>query len=388
MSNVVIAYVLSFLWRSWFWLGIWIFYYLKYTDYAGIGFLEAVMITTATIGEIPTGAIADIVGKKKAVIAAFIISGLGNLVMAFAPTYIVLLGSIIMMTLGGCFYSGSLEALVYDGLKQDGNDKIFNKVVARMNTMQNLGMAISGVVGGYLYTINNSLPFMMVAIFYMIGAIGATWLVEPKIDTAKYSWRRFVAQNKAGFGQLFTNVEIRIIVIALLIPSAFMVATENVLSDATAVELGLNSLQLGMYASVLFMVGVVFSESTEKILKIFKSKTIYLILISLYIITLVLMPVAGIIAGIALLFARYAVQTVYDNFTSVRLNAVIESKYRATTLSTYSLIRNIPYVIFATGIGVMMNLLTAKTFSMYFGTLLIAMLLIYFGLSRAMFLKK
>lgn len=388
MSNVVIAYVLSFLWRSWFWLGIWIFYYLKYTDYAGIGFLEAVMITTATIGEIPTGAIADIVGKKKAVIAAFIISGLGNLVMAFAPTYIVLLGSIIMMTLGGCFYSGSLEALVYDGLKQDGNDKIFNKVVARMNTMQNLGMAISGVVGGYLYTINNSLPFMMVAIFYMIGAIGATWLVEPKIDTAKYSWRRFVAQNKAGFGQLFTNVEIRIIVIALLIPSAFMVATENVLSDATAVELGLNSLQLGMYASVLFMVGVVFSESTEKILKIFKSKTIYLILISLYLITLVLMPVAGIIAGISLLFARYAVQTVYDNFTSVRLNAVIESKYRATTLSTYSLIRNIPYVIFATGIGVMMNLLTAKTFSMYFGTLLIAMLLIYFGLSRAMFLKK
>ncbi len=229
---------------------------------------------------------------------------------------------------------------------------------------------------------------MMVAIFYMIGAIGATWLVEPKIDTEKYSWRRFVAQNKAGFGQLFTNVEIRIIVIALLIPSAFMVATENVLSDATAVELGLNSLQLGMYASVLFMVGVVFSESTEKILKIFKSKTIYLILISLYLITLVLMPVAGIIAGISLLFARYAVQTVYDNFTSVRLNAVIESKYRATTLSTYSLIRNIPYVIFATGIGVMMNLLTAKTFSMYFGTLLIAMLLIYFGLSRTMFLKK
>ncbi|TXH62552.1 MAG: MFS transporter, partial [Thiothrix sp.] len=171
MNNVVTAYILSFLWRSWFWLGIWIFYYLKYTDYAGIGFLEAVMITTATIGEIPTGAIADIVGKKKAVIAAFIISGLGNLTMAFASSYTVLLGSIIMMTLGGCFYSGSLEALVYDGLKNDGKEKIFNKVISRMNTMQNLGMAMSGAVGGYLYTINNSLPFIMVAIFYAIGAI-------------------------------------------------------------------------------------------------------------------------------------------------------------------------------------------------------------------------
>ncbi|MCE7897782.1 MAG: hypothetical protein DPW11_00230 [bacterium] len=167
-----------------------------------------------------------------------------------------------------------------------------------------------------------------------------------------------------------------------------MVATENVLSDATAVELGLNSVQLGIYASVLFMVGVVFSENTEKILKLTNSKILYLMLVAIYLITLILMPVAGLLLGIALLFVRYAAQTVYDNFTSVRLNTVIESRYRATTLSTYSLIRNIPYVIFATGIGMMINLLSAKTFSMYFGILLIAMLLIYFGLSRTTTLRK
>lgn len=388
MNNVLVAYVLSFLWRSWFWLGIWIFYYLKYTDYAGIGFLEAVMITTATIGEIPTGAIADIVGKKKAVVTAFIVSGMGNLVMAIAPNYPVLLGSIIMMTLGGCFYSGSLEALVYDGLKQDKKESIFNKVVSRMNTMQNLGMAISGVVGGYLYTVNNSLPFVMVAIFYAIGAATAMWLVEPKIDSDKYSWSGFVAQNKAGFRQLFANIEIRKVVIALLIPSAFMVATENVLSDATAVELGLNSVQLGIYASILFMVGVIFSESTEEITKAFKSRKLYLILIAIYLVTLILMPMSGLIVGIGLLFVRYAVQTVYDNFTSVRINSVIESRYRATTLSTYSLIRNIPYVLFATGVGMMMNVLTAKTFSMYFGLLLTTALLIYAGINRLNFSKK
>jgi MFS family permease len=388
MSNVSIAYILSFLWRSWFWLGIWIFYYLKFTDYAGIGFLEAVMITTATIGEIPTGAIADMVGKKKAVIVAFVISGIGNLAMAFAPSYEVLLFSIITMTLGGCFYSGSLEALVYDGLKQEHKEGVFDRVVSRMNTMQNLGMAISGAVGGYLYTINNSLPFIMVAVFYALGAIVAMWLVEPAIDTEKYSWRAFVSQNRAGFAQLFNKVEVKKVVIALLIPSAFMVATENVLSDATAVELGLNSVQLGIYASVLFMVGVVFSENTERILKLFRPKMLYLVLTAIYLLTLMLMPAAGLIVGISLLFIRYAVQTVYDNFTSVRLNSVIESRYRATTLSTYSLIRNIPYVIFATGIGMMMNLLTAKTFSLYFGVLLTAVLLFYAGITRLNFSKK
>ena len=388
MKNVTVAYILSFLWRSWFWLGIWIFYYLKFTDYAGVGFLEAVMITTATIGEIPTGAIADMVGKKKAVVVAFIISGLGNILMALAPNYSVLLASIVMMTLGGCFYSGSLEALVYDGLKQEGKAGIFDKVVSRMNTMQNLGMAISGAVGGYLYTINNSLPFVLVSVFYMIGAIVALWLVEPIIDTEKYSWNAFISQNRAGFGQLFGKIDVRKMVIALLLPSVFMVATENVLSDATAMELGLNSVQLGIYASVLFMVGVIFSENTERILKAVSSQYLYILLIGIYLTTLVLMPIAGLVFGIAMLFIRYAVQTVYDNYTSVRLNAAIESRYRATTLSTYSLMRNIPYVIFATGIGVMMNLLTAKVFSMYFGFLLIGVLLLYSGMSRTIFLKK
>ena len=388
MKNVTVAYILSFLWRSWFWLGIWIFYYLKFTDYAGVGFLEAVMITTATIGEIPTGAIADMVGKKKAVVVAFIISGLGNLLMALAPNYSVLLASIVMMTLGGCFYSGSLEALVYDGLKQEDKAGIFDKVVSRMNTMQNLGMAISGAVGGYLYMINNSLPFVLVSVFYGIGAIVALWLVEPMIDTEKYSWNAFISQNRAGFGQLFGKIDVRKIVIALLLPSVFMVATENVLSDATAMELGLNSVQLGIYASVLFMVGVIFSENTGRILKMVRSQQLYILLIGIYLTTLVLMPVVGLVFGIAMLFIRYAVQTVYDNYTSVRLNAAIESKYRATTLSTYSLMRNIPYVIFATGIGVMMNLLTAKVFSMYFGFLLIGVLLLYSGMSRTIFLKK
>ena len=63
--NIVLAYILGYLKQSWFWLGIWVFYYLRFTNYAGIGIIESVMILTMTVGEIPTGAIADLLGKKK-----------------------------------------------------------------------------------------------------------------------------------------------------------------------------------------------------------------------------------------------------------------------------------------------------------------------------------
>lgn len=65
MRNIKLIYILSILYNSWFWIGIWVLYYLRYTSYAGIGLLESVMIFTSTTTEIPTGAIADLLGRKK-----------------------------------------------------------------------------------------------------------------------------------------------------------------------------------------------------------------------------------------------------------------------------------------------------------------------------------
>lgn len=371
MKNVQIAYYLSFLWRSWFWLGIWVFYYLRFTDYAGIGFLETVMITTSTLAEIPTGAIADIVGKKKAVALAFLLSGVGNVVMALAPNYWVLIASIMTMTIGGAFYSGSLEALVYDGLKEEGSEKKYEKVIGRITTMQNLGLAISGVIGGFLYKWHVSAPFLAVALAYFLGFLLSLRLVEPKLDTEKYSWTKFVRQNVLGFHQLFAHHKRTLMVLALLIPGAFMVATENVLNDATALELGFDSIQLGIFAASLNLVGVLVSEKTAWVMRHLKSAWLYVGSIGLYIMTLLIMPKATFFIGALLLLTRFGVQTLFGNYESVRINAVIDSRYRATTLSTFSLIRNIPYVLTATLIGSMMNLYSAKVFSMYFGMVFI-----------------
>lgn len=63
--NIILAYILSYLRQSCFWLGIWVYYYLRFTNYAGIGLIESIMILTMTVGEIPTGAIADLLGKKE-----------------------------------------------------------------------------------------------------------------------------------------------------------------------------------------------------------------------------------------------------------------------------------------------------------------------------------
>jgi len=385
-NNIRIAYFLSFLWRSWFWLGIWVFYYLQFTEYAGIGLLESIMITVSTIGEIPTGVIADLIGKRKAVIVAFGLAALGNLIMAMATSYQMLVMSIVTMTLGGAFYSGAMEALVYDTLKQVKSESGFDKVIARMNSMQNLGMAIASVTGGFLYKIDNSLPFYMVALFYMIGMVISFWLSEPSVDTEKYSWNVFVTQNKQGFLQLFANKKVAFLSLSLLVPGAFMIATENVINDATAIQLGFDSVQLGIFATILYLFGVVVSEYSNKFVKYIGNVSAYIFVIFAYFVTLIAMPKLGMILGAIILLLRFGVATVFSNYESVRLNEVIESKYRATTLSTFSLIRNIPYAFGATLIGLMISLYGAKEFSLYFGSLFVVSIATLF-LMRPLFAK-
>jgi len=116
-------YFLAFFKNSWFWLGIWIFYYLRFTDYAGIGIIETVMITTTTLSEIPTGAIADLFGKKITLTCGFIIECVATLILATASNFLTVVFSIFVMCIGSSLYSGTIDAHVYDTLKENGKEE-------------------------------------------------------------------------------------------------------------------------------------------------------------------------------------------------------------------------------------------------------------------------
>src|SRR3989344_5022524 len=99
-KNILLSYILAFSKNTWFWLGIWIFYYLRFTNYAGIGIIETVLIISITLAEIPTGAVADLFGKKKTLILAFLLEAIGAFIMATAVNLEMLVFSVFVMCLG------------------------------------------------------------------------------------------------------------------------------------------------------------------------------------------------------------------------------------------------------------------------------------------------
>lgn len=153
--NIYLAYFLAAMKNSWFWLGIWVLYYLKFTNYAGIGIIETIMIGTTTLAEIPTGAVADLLGKKKTLILSFLLEAIGGFIMALALNFNQLAFSVFVLCVGGALYSGTFDALVYDSLKQVKKESNYDKILANISTITLITITLASIIGGFLYSFNS-----------------------------------------------------------------------------------------------------------------------------------------------------------------------------------------------------------------------------------------
>ena len=372
--NIRIAYLLAAMKNSWFWLGIWIFYYLRFTNYAGIGLIETILIVTLTLMEIPTGAIADLLGKKKTLILAFLFELIGGLMMAIAPNFSVLAGSVFVMCVGGALYSGTLEALVYDSLKQEGNQKKYDRVISKINSIGLLTPAICGAVGGFLYLIEPKLPFYANAAGYGIGLFLSFWLTEPVIDTEKFTLSNFIRQTRQGLLQLTRSTDIKKQTIMLLSIGFFVVIVDEMLNSFLGFEFGFGAKQLGMLTAVIYLISAAATQLTPWIRHKFGDNYSNFVVGGLIAISLIISPIIGIIVGGITLAFRSSLQAIFGSMASVTINNNSESKYRATTISTFNMIKNIPYALSAFFLGSLADQISARWLAAGLGAALLIML--------------
>jgi len=99
------------------------------------------MITTAVVGEIPTGALGDLLGKKKTLILAFLIAAVGNLMMGFSSSFDHLAIALLFVTLGYTLESGTMQAFVYDSLNQIRQKDTYEKTLGNISTVKMITLA-------------------------------------------------------------------------------------------------------------------------------------------------------------------------------------------------------------------------------------------------------
>jgi len=79
--------------------------------------LEALLVLTIVFAEVPTGIIADKIGRKYSLIIYNILYLIGNIITIYGHSYEIFLFVQVLFGIGIAFASGAVEALVFDTLK-------------------------------------------------------------------------------------------------------------------------------------------------------------------------------------------------------------------------------------------------------------------------------
>ena len=120
--NIKLCYFINAFKSSWFWLGIWIFYYCKFGGYKVVGIIEALSVLTLVVTQIPAGIIGDLIGKRKTLILGLIGAAIGNAGMGFASNLLYMILSASIYSIGESLIISNFQALIYDSLKNSIKD--------------------------------------------------------------------------------------------------------------------------------------------------------------------------------------------------------------------------------------------------------------------------
>jgi len=350
-SNVRIAYILSFLSELYFPISVWLFYYLRFLDFKQIGILTAVKLISSNIFEVPTGAFADVVGRKISIVISFFLYGLVMFGFAGVSVFWMFVVLDILKALSNAFFSGSLEALIYDSLKENNEEEKYDKVVANMESAAWVGLFLSAIIGGYLYYFWFRSPYVVQGILYITAAVIALGLAEPKIDSEKYKLAEALKLNFAGFKELFANRKLsQISIIFITLGSGYFIASE-MLGISQAREYGMDSRGVGILFGAGYIISAAASQFYPKLRKWLGARRLLLITAGILLGSFLLAKWAGVIVGSVLIIGRISSSTTFRNTRSSIINSLIGSKSRATTISTLVLLSQMPMALMAYFMG-------------------------------------
>ncbi|GAB4516629.1 MAG: hypothetical protein OHK0046_22290 [Anaerolineae bacterium] len=355
--NILVFYLLTIILHSAFISSNWIFYWTRFMTYGQLGLVDALAFGFGLFMEIPTGAVSDLIGKRRTLLAAMGFASTGMLMMAFANGMTALLIGFLLAQIGWAFYSGAAEAMAYDTLKERNQEHTFEKVVTVSQRLGIITVVITALLGGLLYNAHYRLPHVAWSLSYVIGFVACWFITEPKTDedSAAFSLKGYFDQLSQGFRQLARPALRPYVLLIFALMGIFSLFINGLVQPALAVEFGFFADEQAVLVAVmgvLAAVSVGFVPMLRRRLPDHLGLTLLTFMMGLAWL-LAALPL-GFWGVIVLVMVRVVGEMAYPWF-SVVINREIPSKFRSTTLSTVALMTRLPYVVTAVIAGQMIE---------------------------------
>lgn len=368
-KNIKLDYLFTFIRNLDMSSSIWVLY-LAYRGMSllEIGILEGVYHITGMLFEIPSGAVADLLGRKKTIVAGRLCMTLSCLCMLFADGFWGFALSFFLQALSSNLNSGSEEALLYDSMKLCGREEEYLKVSGRMNMLVEISQAISVVAGGILAEYSYVWCYVACIVIALLGAVAALFFTEASVMKGEKGMEDDALtevdkseKKREGWGRrLMTHFSISLNILRanrricnLVIYYSIIFAAYTLLffySQQYFSDMGLNKVHISLIMLVAGAFSCLGAAGSEKLYQRLGNK---LVTICAVIIT-VGIGVFGFrhlaVAIVAMVFASFCNSLLYP-IQSISLNRLIPSKQRATLISVNSMAFSVGMVVLFPAVG-------------------------------------
>lgn len=202
--NITVSYFYSFFMQLDITAAIWVLYLaFKGMSLVEIGILESIYHITGLLFELPTGAIADLYGKKFCIVLGRILSVISCILFIVSVNFWGFAIAFIIGSAARNLHSGAAEALVFDSLKELGEEDRYKRIWGNLSFAMSIAQGIAVLLGGILADVKFLYAYLLGTMLQVIALIIAGNFTELPGSSPRIEGR----QNSLGY-QVATSVRV------------------------------------------------------------------------------------------------------------------------------------------------------------------------------------
>jgi len=316
-----------------------------------IGFLVSSSASAMILFEIPTGAIADIFGRKFSTILGAFLSGLTLILIFFFNEFYIILILFFLWGAFGTLMSGADEAWIVDLLKHKKRKNLIHEFYTKRHSFISAGLLVSGILGallvkkfglGIIWPITGG-SMILTSIILLFGQ---EYFIKKK-QNIKKQFNHLILHTKKSINFSLNNQPI----LFLMIISIILVFVSSFTGEITWLpflqNLGLQEHWFGYLFSFIMVFGIFIPYLSKPLSKRFGGYKKYLIIVlSITAIFLFLVEFINTLVLAIILFVLFMIM--WDFYTPVKLiyfQKFVPGKIRATVGSFNTMVASLVVII-------------------------------------------
>jgi MFS family permease len=180
---------------------------------AQVSLLFAVWSVTGFLAEVPAGALADRWSRRGVLVVGGLLEAAGFAVWTAAPAFGAFLAGFVLWGIGGALWSGTTEALVYDGLAEVGAEDAYARINGWMTSAELLVQVPTVAAASLLFAVGGypAVGWASVVVCLASAALALRFPEAPRADDGEH----LLATLRDGVSAAVRTPGLRVVVLAV-----------------------------------------------------------------------------------------------------------------------------------------------------------------------------